>query len=45
MKDVLDEVREKIVRRHPHVFAGEKFNSVEEIFERQREIKRQEKRK
>ena len=43
VKDVLDEVREKIKRRHPHVFAGEKFDSVEEIFERQKEIKEQEK--
>ena len=40
--DVCAEVREKIVRRHPHVFGGEKLSDPEEITKRWHEIKKTE---
>jgi uncharacterized protein YabN with tetrapyrrole methylase and pyrophosphatase domain len=43
LDDVAEGVREKIVRRHPHVFGGEKITDPDEIVRRWREIKRQEK--
>ncbi|HHW17398.1 MAG TPA: nucleoside triphosphate pyrophosphohydrolase [Firmicutes bacterium] len=41
-EEVLKGISEKLVRRHPHVFAGEKIGSPEEVEERWAEIKRQE---
>ena len=44
IKDVLKEVKEKLVRRHPHVFGDVKVGSVEEIGENWKRIKEEEKR-
>lgn len=43
--DVITGVNEKLIRRHPHVFAGKKINSQEELDKQWREIKAQEKQK
>ena len=43
IKDVLEEVREKLVRRHPHVFGDVKVGSVEEIKRNWEKIKEEEK--
>jgi tetrapyrrole methylase family protein/MazG family protein len=43
MKEVLDEVKEKIIRRHPHVFGDLKTDDVEEIKKKWQEIKKEEK--
>ena len=44
IKDVMEEVREKLVRRHPHVFGNVKVDGVEEILENWKKIKEEEKR-
>ena len=41
--DVIDGINQKLIRRHPHVFAGAKAGTPEEALARWREIKRQEK--
>ncbi len=41
--DVLTSIKEKIIRRHPHVFSNVKVNSVEEIKENWKKIKKEEK--
>ncbi|MBR0226545.1 MAG: hypothetical protein IJL92_10860 [Thermoguttaceae bacterium] len=41
--DVARAASEKLVRRHPYVFAGEKYDSYDALVARYREIKRQEK--
>ncbi len=43
LDDVVSSANEKLIRRHPHVFAGEKFGSYEALVERYKEIKRREK--
>lgn len=43
MQDVLDGLRDKIIRRHPHVFGDMKLNSVDEILAHQKKIKAEEK--
>ena len=43
MEDVVNEVAEKMVRRHPHVFGNEEYGSPEQNQARWEEIKRQEK--
>lgn len=43
--DVVDGICQKMVRRHPHVFAGVKVNSVEEGTALWNQIKMQEKAK
>jgi uncharacterized protein YabN with tetrapyrrole methylase and pyrophosphatase domain len=43
MDDVLDSVREKLIRRHPHVFADVKVEHVDEIIHRWEKIKKEEK--
>ncbi|MDI6751899.1 MAG: MazG nucleotide pyrophosphohydrolase domain-containing protein [bacterium] len=43
LADVLVIAKEKLLRRHPHVFSGLKVNSVEEVLENWKRIKEQEK--
>jgi tetrapyrrole methylase family protein/MazG family protein len=43
MSDVVHHINAKIVRRHPHVFAGLAVNGVDEILVNWEEIKQQEK--
>lgn len=43
MKDVVNGLAEKMVRRHPHVFGDEEYGSPEQNQARWEEIKRQEK--
>ncbi|MEK9150206.1 MAG: MazG nucleotide pyrophosphohydrolase domain-containing protein [Candidatus Desantisbacteria bacterium] len=43
LADVLVMAKEKLLRRHPHVFSGLKVNSVEEVLENWKRIKEQEK--
>jgi tetrapyrrole methylase family protein/MazG family protein len=40
--DVLEEIREKMIRRHPHVFGDKKVNSVQEVKENWQQIKKKE---
>ncbi|MBI5392294.1 nucleotide pyrophosphohydrolase [Candidatus Woesearchaeota archaeon] len=39
INDVLSAIREKVVRRHPHVFGDVKVNSIEEIRQNWEKIK------
>ena len=43
--DVLEEIHEKLIRRHPHVFGTETANSAAEVLHRWEEIKAQEKKR
>lgn len=43
ISEVLDCVKEKIIRRHPHVFGDKKLTDPEEIIKQWHTIKRQEK--
>jgi tetrapyrrole methylase family protein/MazG family protein len=43
MRDVLVGIRDKIVRRHPHVFGDAEASTPEEVLEHWNRIKRQEK--
>ncbi|HYL60246.1 MAG TPA: MazG nucleotide pyrophosphohydrolase domain-containing protein [Candidatus Acidoferrales bacterium] len=40
--EVLDDAAEKLVRRHPHVYAGTRVDSVEQVLENWETIKQQE---
>ncbi|OQA92554.1 MAG: Nucleoside triphosphate pyrophosphohydrolase/pyrophosphatase MazG [Elusimicrobia bacterium ADurb.Bin231] len=42
--DVIDTLVSKLKRRHPHVFAGKKVDSVKEILNNWKEIKKLERR-
>jgi len=42
LDEVLKGVREKMMRRHPHVFGTEKLSSVEEVWRKWESIKREE---
>jgi tetrapyrrole methylase family protein/MazG family protein len=42
ISDVIKSISEKVVRRHPHVFAGLKVNGTDDIIKNWDEIKRQE---
>lgn len=42
LADVMTDVKEKMIRRHPHVFGDVKVNSVREVKENWQEIKRKE---
>ena len=44
MKDVLVGIRDKIVRRHPHVFGDAHASTPEEVLEHWNRVKRAEKR-
>lgn len=43
IEDVVKGISDKIIRRHPHVFANEKVSSVQEIIENWDKIKKEEK--
>lgn len=43
MEDVVNEVAEKMVRRHPHVFGTENVKGTEQVLQNWEEIKKQEK--
>lgn len=43
IEDVAKEIKDKLIRRHPHVFGDKKLNSTEEILENWEEIKKTEK--
>lgn len=43
--DVISTVNEKLIRRHPHVFAGKTYKNQEDLDRQWREIKAQEKQK
>jgi tetrapyrrole methylase family protein / MazG family protein len=43
IKDVMQDVQEKIVNRHPHVFAGVKVKNRKEVEELYNKIKKEEK--
>ncbi len=43
IKDVLDNLKEKMVRRHPHVFKEGQVNTPDQVIERWEEIKKEEK--
>ena len=45
LQDVLTRINEKMIRRHPHVFAGGEKGTVEELEKQWRAIKSQEKEK
>ncbi len=45
LKDVINGVSEKLIRRHPHVFKGLKVNGVEDVLKNWDEIKQAEKHK
>ncbi len=40
--DVLEEIRKKMIRRHPHVFGDKKVTSVQEVKENWQQIKKKE---
>ncbi|MDD5111603.1 MAG: MazG nucleotide pyrophosphohydrolase domain-containing protein [Candidatus Altiarchaeota archaeon] len=40
---VMDDIRKKIIRRHPHVFGNAKASTPEEVIKHYQRIKRQEK--
>jgi len=40
--DVLEEIRKKMIRRHPHVFGNKKVTSVQEVKENWQQIKKME---
>lgn len=42
-EDVIEGIRAKMVRRHPHVFAGRQIDSIEDLYDTWNEIKHQEK--
>lgn len=42
LADVMTSIKEKMIRRHPHVFGDVKVNSVREVKENWQEIKKQE---
>ena len=41
--DVIKEICQKLIRRHPHVFGSEKANNAQQVLENWEEIKRREK--
>ncbi|MCX5870127.1 MAG: nucleotide pyrophosphohydrolase [Deltaproteobacteria bacterium] len=45
LRDILRNINEKMIRRHPHVFAGGEKGTVEELEQQWRAIKSQEKEK
>jgi len=42
LKDIMTGIREKMIRRHPHIFGDIKVNSVEEVKENWQQIKKRE---
>ncbi|MCX5726595.1 MAG: nucleoside triphosphate pyrophosphohydrolase [Candidatus Saganbacteria bacterium] len=44
INDVIDSIKKKMIRRHPHVFGKKKVKTAEEVLERWEKIKQEEKR-
>ena len=42
LNDVMEGIKEKMIRRHPHVFGNKKVTSVQEVKENWQQIKKQE---
>ena len=42
IEDVIQNINDKMVRRHPHVFAGKKINSIDEVKKNWEKIKKSE---
>ena len=42
LSDVMDGIKEKMIRRHPHVFGDKKVNSVQEVRDNWQQIKKKE---
>lgn len=42
IEDVIQNINDKMVRRHPHVFAGKKINSIDEVKQNWEKIKKSE---
>lgn len=45
VKEVIEEINKKLIRRHPHIFAGKKVNGAKEVLKHWEEIKKIEKEK
>ncbi|MFQ5431564.1 MAG: nucleoside triphosphate pyrophosphohydrolase [Nitrospinota bacterium] len=45
LEDVLTEISEKMIRRHPHVFGADSLKSSDEVLERWEQIKQKEKKR
>ncbi|MBY0529490.1 MAG: MazG family protein [Rhabdochlamydiaceae bacterium] len=43
MEEIVKSIREKLIRRHPHVFSDLKINGVEDVLDNWEKIKKQEK--
>src|SRR5690606_11832712 len=43
LQDVIEEIAKKLVRRHPHVFAGSSVENAADVVRKWEEIKKQEK--
>lgn len=43
ISDVIKGINEKLIRRHPHIFAGQRVEDTKEVLKRWEEIKKQEK--
>ncbi len=43
LEEVIDEISEKMIRRHPHVFGNKKVNNSDEVLHNWEEIKKEEK--
>lgn len=45
LRDVITQINEKLIRRHPHVFAGKPYESEEQLSQQWLDIKAEEKKK
>lgn len=45
LADILEQINEKLIRRHPHVFAGKSYDNEEQLAEQWKLIKAAEKKK
>lgn len=45
LRDVFESINEKLIRRHPHVFAGQSYENEEQLSAQWQAIKAQEKKK
>lgn len=43
IKDVINNINQKLVRRHPHVFSGQSVSGIDEVWKNWEEIKKNEK--
>jgi len=45
INDVISQICEKLIRRHPHIFSTEKITTSQEVYDRWNEIKKEEKKR